>query len=239
MTFGSSPEFYAVKAKIPPHARAAQEPITSAGKSIIRGSCSMLESAKLLAVNPKDPPTWQNLAGHSKSVSDAIKKLVHSIRLVTSLAYFVMRSRTRTIDLFCRDKAPGQRECDSAIEVLSSCIRELDQASLAAIGQTLPPRKDNSLKGFNEQMENATRELFSKVDPVQKSAKDNAESLGHAVTQLSSYFSPLTSAAIGAASNMVSTKQQTGLLDQVKTAAEMALQLLYTAKDGAGNPKVS
>ena len=80
VTFVSSPDFYSVKAKIPPHARAAQEPISSAGKSIIRGSCSMLESAKLLAVNPKDPPTWQNLAGHSKSVSDAIKKLVHSIR---------------------------------------------------------------------------------------------------------------------------------------------------------------
>lgn len=40
-----------------------------------------------------------------------------------------------------RDKAPGQRECDEAIEVLTRCIREVDQASLAAISQQLAPRE--------------------------------------------------------------------------------------------------
>lgn len=40
----------------------------------------MIRSAKSLAVNPKDPPTWQDLAAHSKKVSDSIKKLVGSIR---------------------------------------------------------------------------------------------------------------------------------------------------------------
>lgn len=44
----------------------------------------------------------------------------------------------------CRDKAPGQRECDEAIEVLNNCIREVDQASLAAISQQLTPRDDIS-----------------------------------------------------------------------------------------------
>lgn len=58
----------------------AQEPITSAGKSIIDGSCNMILSAKSLALNPKDPPTWQTLASHSKNVSDSIKKLVASIK---------------------------------------------------------------------------------------------------------------------------------------------------------------
>lgn len=43
-----------------------------------------------------------------------------------------------------RDKAPGQRECDEAIEVLNNCIREVDQASLAAISQQLTPRDDIS-----------------------------------------------------------------------------------------------
>ena len=44
----------------------------------------------------------------------------------------------------CREKAPGQRECDEAIDVLNSCIREVDQASLAAISQQLSPREDIS-----------------------------------------------------------------------------------------------
>lgn len=44
----------------------------------------------------------------------------------------------------CRDKAPGQRECDEAIDVLNNCIRDVDQASLAAISQQLAPRDDIS-----------------------------------------------------------------------------------------------
>lgn len=45
-----------------------------------------------------------------------------------------------------RDKAPGQKECDAAIEKLSNCIRELDRASLSIISQNLTPRVDYSLK---------------------------------------------------------------------------------------------
>lgn len=45
-----------------------------------------------------------------------------------------------------REKAPGQRECDDAIEVLNGCIREVDQASLAAISQQLTPREDISME---------------------------------------------------------------------------------------------
>lgn len=47
-----------------------------------------------------------------------------------------------------RDKAPGQRECDEAIEVLNNCIREVDQASLAAVSQQLTPRDDISHEVF-------------------------------------------------------------------------------------------
>ena len=58
------------------------EPIISAGKMMITSSCALIQTAKPLALNPKDPPTWQQLANHSKDVSDSIKKLVSSIRLV-------------------------------------------------------------------------------------------------------------------------------------------------------------
>jgi len=40
----------------------------------------MVQAAKQLAVNPKDPPTYQMYSSHSKSVSDAIKRLVASIK---------------------------------------------------------------------------------------------------------------------------------------------------------------
>lgn len=80
VTFASSAEFASQPARISETARAAQEPITDAGLAIIDSSCAMVQAAKSLAVAPKDPPTWQLLANHSKSVSDSIKKLVASIR---------------------------------------------------------------------------------------------------------------------------------------------------------------
>ncbi|XP_032666457.1 talin-1 isoform X3 [Odontomachus brunneus] len=214
-TFASSPEFASQPAKISIAAKAAQEPITSAGKSIIDGSCAMVLAAKSLAVSPKDPPTWQLLANHSKSVSDSIKSLVASIR----------------------DKAPGQKECDAAIEKLAARIRELDAASLSAVSQALVPRRENTMQGFTDQMESSASELREKLEPLRTAAKYEAENVGHAVNQIALYSEPLVSGAIGAASNMVHSKQQMVLLDQTKTVAESALQLIYVTKESAGNPK--
>lgn len=53
-----------------------------------------------------------------------------------------------------------------------------------------------------------------------------------------SYFEPLIMAAIGTASKILSSQQQMAVLDQTKTLTESALQMLYTAKEAGGNPKV-
>ena len=119
----------------------------------------MILAAKSLALNPKDPPTWQALANHSKSVSDSIKKLVSSIR----------------------DKAPGQKECDEAVSKLSVCVRQLDQASLAAISQSLSPRREKSAEAFAEQTTNCVMEIAERIDSVRSAAKGEAEKLGHSV----------------------------------------------------------
>ena len=177
----------------------------------------MIQSAKSLAVNPKDPPTWQALANSSKAVSDSIKRLVSSIR----------------------DKAPGQRECDDAIEQLTSHIRELDQASLAAINQNLAPRRNKDIKQFSEQMVNAAVQISEKLVEIQEASKNEAERLGHSVTSLMSYFEPLVSNSIGSASNIASSKQQILVLDQTKTVAECAQQLIYASKESGGNPRAA
>ncbi|XP_076285547.1 talin_middle and talin-RS domain-containing protein rhea isoform X2 [Lasioglossum baleicum] len=214
-TFAGSPEFASQPAKISITARAAQEPITSAGKAIIDGSCAMVRAAKSLAVSPKDPPTWQLLANHSKSVSDSIKSLVASIR----------------------DKASGQKECDAAMDKLSARIRELDAASLSAVSQALAPRRENTVQGFMDQMESSVNELREKLEPLRMAAKYEAENVGHTVSQVALYCEPLVSGAIGAASNMVQSKQQMVLLDQTKTVTESALQLVCVVKEIGGNPK--
>lgn len=52
-----------------------------------------------------------------------------------------------------RDRAPGQAECDEAIELINQSVRDLDNAALEAIGSNLPPMEGNNFQvrmlGFN------------------------------------------------------------------------------------------
>ena len=49
----------------------------------------------------------------------------------------------------------------------------------------------------------------------------------------------MAEAAINAASKMPHSQKQTDLLDETKTVAESATELLYAVKDAGGNPKVT
>ncbi|XP_063152009.1 talin-1 isoform X2 [Candoia aspera] len=213
--FASNPEFATIPAQISLEGRRAMEPILSSAKTMLESSAGLIQTARSLAVNPKDPPKWSVLAGHSRTVSDSIKKLITNMR----------------------DKAPGQRECDEAIETLSKCIRDVDQASLAAISQQLAPREGISQEALHNQMLTAVQEISNLIEPVADAARAEASQLGHKVSQLAQYFEPLVLAAVGAASKMLNHQQQMNLLDQTKTLAESGLQMLYTAKEAGGNPK--
>uniref|UniRef100_A0A8C7E231 Talin 1 n=1 Tax=Naja naja TaxID=35670 RepID=A0A8C7E231_NAJNA len=213
--FASNPEFATIPAQISPEGRRAMEPILSSAKTMLESSAGLIQTARSLAVNPRDPPKWSVLAGHSRTVSDSIKKLITNMR----------------------DKAPGQRECDEAIETLNRCVRDVDQASLAAISQQLAPREGISQEALHNQMLTAVQEISNLIEPVAGAARAEASQLGHKVSQLAQYFEPLVMAAVGAASKMLNHQQQMTLLDQTKTLAESGLQMLYTAKEAGGNPK--
>ncbi|XP_067297971.1 talin-2a isoform X1 [Pseudorasbora parva] len=216
-TFASNPEFSSVPAQISKEGSAAQEPIIQSARSMLDSSTHLLKTARSLVMNPKDPPTWSLLAGHSRTVSDSIKSLITAIR----------------------DKAPGQKECDSAIDNINKCIRDIEQASLAAVSQNLPPRDEVSSEALQEQLTSSVQEVGHLIEPISTSAKGEAAQLGHKVSQLVSYFTPLISASMGMASKIFDHQQQMNLLDQTKTLAESALQMLYAAKEGGGNPKAA
>ncbi|XP_044590901.1 talin-1 isoform X2 [Cotesia glomerata] len=190
-----------------------QETITGPEKAIIDGACAMVQAAKSLQASPKDEPTWQLLAHHSKNVSESIKTLVASIR----------------------DKSPGHEDCDFAIEKLVARIKELDDATLSAVSQNLVPRKENSQEGFIDFMERCSDDLKDKLEPLRVAAKYEAENIGYSAQQIANCCERLVTGAIGAASNMVNSKQQTVLLDQTKTVTETALQLVCVAKETGGN----
>lgn len=63
------------------------------------------------------------------------------------IEYYKRQESAPPSSLCCyRDKAPGQRECDYSIDSINKCIRDIEQASLAAVGQSLPCRVDISLE---------------------------------------------------------------------------------------------
>ncbi|XP_035524115.1 LOW QUALITY PROTEIN: talin-1 [Morone saxatilis] len=78
--FASNPEFASIPAQISPEGHAAMEPIVAAAKMMLESSTGLIQTARSLAVNPKDPPKWSVLAGHSRTVSDSIKKLITNMR---------------------------------------------------------------------------------------------------------------------------------------------------------------
>lgn len=213
--FASNPEFVSIPAQISSEGSQAQEPILVSAKTMLESSSYLIRTARSLAINPKDPPTWSVLAGHSHTVSDSIKSLITSIR----------------------DKAPGQRECDFSIDGINRCIRDIEQASLAAVSQNLATRDDISVEALQEQLTSVVQEIGHLIDPIATAARGEAAQLGHKVTQLAGYFEPLILAAVGVASKMLDHQQQMTVLDQTKTLAESALQMLYAAKEGGGNPK--
>ncbi|XP_077423466.1 talin-2 isoform X2 [Vanacampus margaritifer] len=216
-TFANNPDFASIPAQISNEGSVAQEPIVRSARAMLDSSTYLLETARSLVLNPKDPPTWSILAGHSRTVSDSIKSLITSIR----------------------DKAPGQKECDYSIDSINKCIRDIEQASLAAVGQTLPCRDDISMEALQEQLTSSVQEIGHLIDPVSTAARGEAAQLGHKVTQLASYFEPLIVASVGLASKLHDHQQQMTILDQTKTLSESALQMLYAAKEGGGNPKAS
>ncbi|XP_040198990.1 talin-2 isoform X2 [Rana temporaria] len=215
--FASNPEFASIPAQISSEGSNAQEPILVSAVTMLESSSSLIKTARSLAINPKDPPTWSNLAGHSRVVSDSIKSLITSIR----------------------DKAPGQRECDQSIDSINRCIRGIEQASLASVSQNLAMRDDISLEALQEQLTSVVQEIGHLVDPITTAARGEAAQLGHKVIQLARYFEPLIQAAVGLVSKVLDHQQQMTVLDQTKTLAESALQMLYAAKEGGGNPKAS
>eukprot|EP00063_Salmo_salar_P007922 XP_013982757.1 PREDICTED: talin-2-like [Salmo salar] len=215
--FASNPEFASVPAQISNEGSAAQEPILQSARAMLDSSTHLLKTARSLVINPKDPPTWSVLAGHSRTVSDSIKGLITAIR----------------------DKAPGQRECDYSIDNINRCIRNIEQASLAAVSQNLASRDDISLEALQEQLTSTVQEIGYLIDPISTAARGEAAQLGHKVTQLAGYYEPLIRASVGVASKLQVHQQQMAFLDQTKTLAESALQMIYAAKEGGGNPKAS
>ncbi|KAJ3159120.1 Talin-1 [Geranomyces michiganensis] len=210
VSFSMSSEFAGTDAKMGTTAAASQRPILDASDGIITSVQDLIGTVKLICSNPKDEASQQLLQGQSRAVVDAVKQ---TLQTVTS-------------------SAPGQKECDFALEKLSEAVTTVDGAIVEATVNNLAPQPETMT---TVALADNVRVIASLADVVAKAAKEDARALGTAVTELPTSFGRVAIGAVGLASNMIDMQQQMTILDQVKALGEAMNAFVYAAKVNGGN----
>ncbi|CAF0901956.1 unnamed protein product [Adineta ricciae] len=211
-TYAMSKEFASVPAAISATGRQLQEPVLSAARNVVDGACRIVECSKNLIVNSKEPTQWQQLAMHTKGVSDSIKRLATAVK----------------------EMAPGQRECDRAIGELRKLFQEVDKSitNIDSLRKT-----DKSLQFHQEQISSTSHFITELVIDIRQSSKRDAERIGSYVTQFVTYIEPFVHHTIDYVSCMTHAREKCLILEQVKNIVETSLQLLMGTKESGGNIK--
>lgn len=211
--FAASPEFASVAPQFSAEAKDAQRPILEAGSSMLDGGSDMINILKNYIQNPQ-VGVEMDLHAASRKVSDSIKDMIKAIR----------------------EAAPGQRECDNAIDSINGAFRQLNEASLDSLSNVLDGDNfEGSLRTHTDDLNNILTEIEISIDPVAFAAKGKAAQLGRSVTQTSSLVSHISYSTIAAASKLNPSKQD-DLINFAKTVLENLLQLIYSVKESGGNP---
>jgi len=216
IAFSSSPEFCAVPAKLSQKAKDSQIPIIQTGNQLADQSINLFESIKQQLNSQYANTTNQGIINQIKLIKSTTKKMIDSIK----------------------DASPGLADCDRSIQVLTTCIREIDQTSLGLINQTSMASKENInfIQTCRENLCNIAKELSKKINNVVNAGQNDAENLAHSINRFIAYFEPLTQNAIDCAKNNNNSKNQMLVLNQAKAVCENALHLMYSVKQCGGNP---
>jgi hypothetical protein len=132
--------------------------------------------------------------------------------------------------------APGQRECDRAIEELRLLFQQVDKAitNVESLHKT-----DKSLQVCQEQISSSSHFITELVIDIRQSSKREAERIGSYVTQFVTYIEPFIQHTIDYVSCMKHTREKCLILEQVKSIVETSLQLIMSTKESGGNLKNS
>ncbi|CAF4070720.1 unnamed protein product [Rotaria sp. Silwood2] len=211
-TYAMSKEFASIPASISATGRQLQEPVLSAARNVVDGACRIVECSKNLIANSKEPAQWQQLATHTKSVSESIKRLATSVK----------------------EMAPGQRECERAIQELRTLFQEVDKA----ISNVESLRKtDKSLQFHQEQISASSNFITELILDIRQSSKRETERIGSYVTQFVTYIEPFVQHTCYYVSCMIHIREKCLILEQVKSIVETSLQFIMGTKESGGNIK--
>lgn len=230
-TFAASPEFASTAAYVSPMAQKHQQPIIKQARDVISSSKDLVGTVKTICGNSSDADTIQLFNAQTKGINDSIRALVnctswHAFPVLLVLIFTAKKKTTTAI----KNGAPGQKECDAAIDKVSSDVVALDGALIKAAAHDLKPEPGPDFSGYRDMLLNNIHAVESTLDIISKSAKNDPESLGQAVNQLVQSFAPLSTNGIGAAARTNDPNAQNKTLELTKAAAEATIEMLYATK---------
>ncbi|KCV69929.1 hypothetical protein H696_03395 [Fonticula alba] len=218
-TLSYSPEFAATPAKVSLTGQNTQAPLTHSSRDFVISSKDTVEAIKKLCLDPTDV-TQQAFNDLAKAVGDQLRRLVNQ----------------------ASQMAPGQLECNEAIDQVNMASAEIQAASVnAAVGELQPtdPTKTTDSAQLSQVLLNNYRAVLSSAELVAASSK-TGHHFAQAVETLSENFEPFATATIDTAAaasvNGLGQDYQDRLLEAAKNFSEAVAALLYPVKAAGGNP---
>ncbi|KAJ3096387.1 Talin-1 [Phlyctochytrium planicorne] len=208
--FSTGAEFSGVPAKLSPSALAAQKPLLEINRSIIGSVQDVANSAKLVCSNPKDQSTLQLMSSETKGVTESVQSLIATVI----------------------NSAPGQKECNDAIQKISDNIGLLDAAIMDATVNNLAPAPG----AHKDALVETARALASLIDVIARSATNDIGHLGSSVAELPGNFKQSVAWAIGVASNSPDMTTQIAILNDAKHLSDCIQSFMLAVKQYTGSP---
>ncbi|TPX69668.1 hypothetical protein SpCBS45565_g02300 [Spizellomyces sp. 'palustris'] len=212
VAFAMSPEFSGTEAKVGTAAAAAQRPILDGTQSLITCAQDLVGTMKLICSNPKDQASQQLLQAQSRDLTESTQSALQTVT----------------------GAAPGQRECEGALQKLSESVASVDSAIVEATVNNLAPHQGTI---STSALVDNVRALASLGDVVAKAAKEDSARLGASVGEMPTSYARAATAAVALASNMMDIQEQMKLLEQVKALGDAMNAFVYAAKNNGGNAK--
>ncbi|KAI9103042.1 hypothetical protein DFS34DRAFT_671082 [Phlyctochytrium arcticum] len=212
VTFAMSPEFSGTEARLGASAAVAQRPIIEGTQSVLMAAQELVGTVKLICSNPKDTDSQQLLQAQVRSLTESAQLTLQTIS----------------------SSAPGQKECEAALEKLAESLSIVDSAIVEATVNNLEPQAGTTSTAA---LVDNVRALASLSDVVAKAAKDDPGRLGASITEMPTSYGRAALAAIAHASNMMDMQEQMKLLEQIRMLGDAMNAFIYAAKAGGGNSK--
>ncbi|KAJ3220116.1 Talin-1 [Dinochytrium kinnereticum] len=210
VNFSTGPEFAGTPAKLSPSALQAQKPLIELNRAIVGSVQDVVNSAKLVCSNPKDQSTLQLMSSEAKAVTESVQSLISTVI----------------------NSAPGQKECNDALQKITDNIGLIDAAIMDATVNNLAPAPG----AHKDSLVETARAIASLIDVIARSATNDIGHLGTTVAELPGNFKQCVAWAIGVASNSPDITTQIGILNDAKHLSDCIQSFMLAVKQYTGNP---